>query len=48
MSDFEDAIIAMCAYNIDADYIVSRDAKFVKARTAVEVITPKQLIEKTK
>ena len=46
MSDFEDAIIAVCACNINADYIVSRDAKFVKARTTVDVITPKQLIEK--
>ena len=31
---------------INADYIVSRDLKFIKAGTEVEVVTPKQLIEK--
>ena len=45
MNDFEDAIIAVCARKISADYIVSRDEKFIKAGTEVEVITPKQLME---
>ncbi|MCL1916793.1 MAG: PIN domain-containing protein [Peptococcaceae bacterium] len=44
MTDFEDAIIAVCAQKINADYIVSRDEKFIKAGTEVEVITPKHLI----
>lgn len=46
MSDFEDAIIAVCARKIGADFIVSRDEGFIKAETAVKVITPGQLIEK--
>jgi len=46
MDDFEDAIIAVSAYKINADYIVSRDEKFMKAATTIEVITPKQLIDK--
>ena len=45
MNDFEDAIIAVCAQKINADCIVSRDEKFIKAGTEVKVITPKQLIE---
>ena len=48
MSDFEDAIIAICAQKINADCIISRDEKFIKASTAVEVITPKRLFAKIK
>ena len=44
MSDFEDALIAVCAMKINADYVVSRDEKFIKAQTVVKVITPKQLL----
>ena len=47
MDDFEDSIIAVCAQKINADYIVSRDKKFLNAKTCVEVITPKQLLAKT-
>lgn len=48
MNDFEDAIVAVCARKIGADYIVSRDERFIKAETAVKAITPSQLIEKIK
>jgi len=48
MNDFEDAIIAICAQNINADHILSRDEKFIKASTKVEVITPNQLFAKIK
>ena len=44
MDDFEDALIDVCAQKINADYIVSRDEKFLKAGTTVEVITPGQLL----
>lgn len=46
MSDFEDAIIAVCAQKIAADCIVSRDEKFINSETDVEVIMPEQLLEK--
>ncbi|MBD5105094.1 MAG: PIN domain-containing protein [Ruminococcaceae bacterium] len=46
MNDFEDAIIAVCAQKIGADYIVSRDEGFIKSETAVKVITSEQLLEK--
>ena len=45
MNDFEDAVISVCAKKVNADYIVSRDEKFIKAETEIEVITPKQLID---
>ena len=48
MNDFEDAIIAICAQKINADCILSRDEKFIKASTRVKVITPRQLFAKTK
>jgi predicted nucleic acid-binding protein len=44
MNDFEDAVTAVCAKKAGAECIVSRDEKFIKAGSAVEVITPAQLI----
>jgi predicted nucleic acid-binding protein len=46
MNDFEDAIIAVCAQKSSADIIISRDVKFLNTETVVDVITPKQLLEK--
>jgi putative PIN family toxin of toxin-antitoxin system len=46
INDFEDAIIAVCAHKINAECIVSRDEKFIKAKTGVEVLTPKQLTKR--
>jgi predicted nucleic acid-binding protein len=46
MDDFEDAVISVCAYKVNADYIVSRDESFIKAGSVTEVITPKQLLAK--
>jgi predicted nucleic acid-binding protein len=45
MNDFEDAIIAVCAQKVNADCIVSRDEKFIKAYTEVAVIKPEQLLK---
>ena len=44
INDFEDAIVDECAKKINADYIVSRDEKFINAQTKVEVISPNQLL----
>jgi len=46
MDDFEDALIAVCAENIAADYIVSRDADFLKAKSPMTVISPIDFLEK--
>ncbi|GHU46746.1 PIN domain-containing protein [Clostridia bacterium] len=49
MSDFEDAIVAICAEKVGADYIVSRDEKFIKSVTAgVPVIKPDELLAMVK
>jgi predicted nucleic acid-binding protein len=44
MDDFEDAVIAVCAKKTNADYIVSRDEKFINAGTVVNVISPQRLL----
>ena len=44
--DFEDALITVCAENIAADYIVSRDTDFLKAQAPVTVINPIDFLEK--
>ena len=46
MDDFEDALLTVCAENIAADYIVSRDADFLKAQSPVTVINPIDFLEK--
>jgi predicted nucleic acid-binding protein len=40
MNDFEDALIATCAQKIKADYIVTRDELFIKAKAPVKIISP--------
>lgn len=42
MSDFEDAVAAICAKKIGADCIVSRNRKLISANTGVEGIKPGQ------
>ena len=48
MNDFEDAVVLVCAKKVGADFIVSRDEKFIKSEIGVKVITPTQLNEKIK
>lgn len=45
MNDFEDAIIAVCAEKIGADFIVSRDEGFIKSESSVKVVTSEQLLK---
>ena len=45
MSDYEDAVLAVCAEKEEADYIVSRDQGFLKASgSPVAVIAPEVLL----
>jgi len=46
MGDLEDAFIDECAKKANANYIVSRDEKFIKTQTAVKVIKPSELLSK--
>ncbi|MDR0986393.1 MAG: PIN domain-containing protein [Ruminococcus sp.] len=44
MSDFEDAIIAVCAEKAGVDYIISRDKGFLSTQNIVKVITPGEFL----
>lgn len=46
MNDFEDAVVSVCASNLDADYIVSRDKAFAESPYCpVNVLHPDALLE---
>jgi predicted nucleic acid-binding protein len=40
IDDYEDALIAVCASNIDADCIITRDEGFLRVPSPVSVIAP--------
>jgi len=45
IEDFEDALVSVCAKKADADYIISRDDKFLRENSPVNVIEPKDFLE---
>ena len=44
MSDYEDAVLAVCAAREGADYIATRDKGFLEAASPVQVRTPASLV----
>ncbi len=44
MTDYEDAVLAVCAAREDADYIVTRDQAFLTAPGPVPPMTPTELL----
>jgi predicted nucleic acid-binding protein len=46
IDDFEDALVAVCAEKIKADYIVTRDEKFLLCKSSVPLISPGELLGK--
>ena len=44
IDDFEDALVVVCAQNAGADYIITRDAQFLRAISSVKLISPKDFI----
>lgn len=42
--DFEDSLVEVCAKNINADYIISRDEEFARIASEVKVIKPDEFI----
>ena len=40
IDDFEDALIAVCASKMDADYIITRDEGFLQAQSPIPVVAP--------
>jgi len=46
IEDFEDALVSACATKAEADYIISRDDKFLHGKSPVKVIEPKEFLNK--
>jgi len=45
IEDFEDALVSACAKKAEADYIISRDNKFLRKNSLVKVIEPKKFLQ---
>jgi len=45
IEDFENALVSACAKKAKADYIISRDEKFLKDDSPVKVIAPKEFLQ---
>jgi len=45
IDDFEDALVSSCAKKIKADYIISRDEKFLSGNSPVKVIDTKDFLQ---
>jgi len=48
MSDFEDAVLAICAANEEADYIATNDIGFIKSESLVPARSPLDILEMLK
>ena len=46
IEDFEDALVSACAKKAKADYIISRDEKFLRDNSPIKVIEPKDFLKK--
>jgi predicted nucleic acid-binding protein len=46
IEDFEDALVSACAKKAGADYIISRDDKYLRDDSPVKVIEPKDFLKK--
>ena len=44
MEDFEDGLVIVCAQKAGADFIVTRDEKFLEVASPVKLIRPKELL----
>ena len=45
IEDFEDALVSACAKKAEADYIISRDDKFLREKSPVKVVEPKDFLK---
>jgi predicted nucleic acid-binding protein len=46
IADFEDALVAVCAQKAGADYIITRDEKFLTEPSPVKTISPNDFVVK--
>jgi len=44
IDDFEDALLAICGKKVEADYIVTRDEKFINTNTIIPTISVSELL----
>jgi len=44
IEDFEDALVSACAKKVGADYVISRDDKYLRDNSPVKVIEPKDFL----
>ena len=44
IEDFEDALVSTCATKVGADYIISRDDKYLRDNSPVKVVEPKDFL----
>jgi len=44
IEDFEDALVVVCAKKVNADYIITRDEKFLSAASPIKLINPANFI----
>ncbi|MCL2367286.1 MAG: PIN domain-containing protein [Oscillospiraceae bacterium] len=45
IEDFEDSLVAVCAKKANADYIITRDEKFLTEDSPVRTISPSEFLE---
>ena len=45
IADFEDALVAVCAKKANADYIITRDDKFLTVTTPVKTISSSKFVQ---
>lgn len=45
IDDFEDALVIVCAQKVNADYIVTRDEKFLQSTSSIKLVTPKIFVD---
>ena len=46
MGDFEDAVAAICAGRVRADFIVTRDAEFAQKGCSIPVVRPTEILRR--
>ena len=44
ISDFEDALVAVCAKKANADYIITRDEKFLTENSPICIVSPNEFL----
>ncbi len=46
MGDFEDAVVAVCADRVRADFVVTRDEEFARKGCVIPVVSPAEILNR--